>query len=426
MVKRRVVLTTFAGRQRYMSVLLRYVRHLIAKGLVHEFHAWNFSRNPLDEQWLRAEFKNGIDSRLVSTTGYRYMCVKDHKLREGDGVNLQFMTTSDAHIMLHDVHSGRSVCEIVLGGWNNSGSAIRLCKQGTNVSSAPAAIKLNQWNDIRLEHDQVANSLRLYLNGALVEPLTVRLPSQALDVCVSAWTGTKCSWKIPLELNDKKERLFEVSDKASWREYYSYYSSPKFAGNKDYIIVKCDDDITFIDDSGFARLIATLENDEMMSDIYLMVFPNIINNGICAYHQQRQGLLPLEKFGTLPYDKFEGRLWNDGKLCHKIHEYFCQNLDDFVDQCASLDTIKVPVGDMLSINCFGIRSEDLQDVFGACGWDDELDLTVTIPKKLGKANLICQHDVVSHLAFYRQRETGLDDRRLLKLYEDIADKHMSA
>lgn len=425
MGKRRVILTTFAGRRACMSVLLRYARALIARGLVHEFHAWNFTRDPQDERWLRQEFAGGLDGALLATPVYRYVKVRDMFLRRGGEILLEFRTRSDAHVMLRDLATARQACEIVLGGWNNTGCAVRRSRQGEAVASCQGSIRANQWNELVLRHGSLDGRLSVQLNGVQLFELELGdLQSGGLDVSVAGWDDSPCMWKVCSGLNERRERLFEVSDKATWAEYYQHYASPRYADNSDHLVFKCDDDIVFIDPSGFQHMVDALENDQLMGGgRHLMVFPSIVNNGVCAYHQQAAGLLPkLPSIGELPYDTKEGRLWGDGELCQRVHERFVATVEEWTDASASLPIIKVPIGDRVSINFFGIRSEYLRDVFGACGPDDEHDLTVTIPKALGRGHLLVQPAVVAHLAFWRQRVTGLDQGHLLGLYGDLASR----
>ena len=49
----RVTLTCFAGRRRYLEVLLVYVNELLDKGLVDEFHLWDYTRDPEDAKWIQ-------------------------------------------------------------------------------------------------------------------------------------------------------------------------------------------------------------------------------------------------------------------------------------------------------------------------------------------------------------------------------------
>jgi hypothetical protein len=49
----RVTLTCFAGRRRYLEVLTTYVNELLDKGLVDEFHLWDYTRDPEDAKWIQ-------------------------------------------------------------------------------------------------------------------------------------------------------------------------------------------------------------------------------------------------------------------------------------------------------------------------------------------------------------------------------------
>lgn len=46
-------MTCFAGRRRYLEILVKYVDKLIAKGLVDEFHIWDYTRDSEDAVWIR-------------------------------------------------------------------------------------------------------------------------------------------------------------------------------------------------------------------------------------------------------------------------------------------------------------------------------------------------------------------------------------
>lgn len=49
----RVTLTCFAGRRRYLEILITYVNELLDKSLVDEFHLWDYTRDPEDAKWIQ-------------------------------------------------------------------------------------------------------------------------------------------------------------------------------------------------------------------------------------------------------------------------------------------------------------------------------------------------------------------------------------
>lgn len=271
----KVIWTCFAGRRRYLEILLKYINYFISKGMVQECHLWNYTRDPEDEIWLRRNF---------------------------DG------------------------------------------KQ--NI------------------------------------------------------------------------RVMEVQDKTTWVEYYHYYTKERFPN---HIIIKCDDDIMFVDPDRFSSFLDLRRRDRHS----FLLFPSIINNGVCAYVQQKAGVLPEELFGLLPYEPFQGRLWEDGKLAIKIHDFFIENVKECKKKTNRLPEYKIKIGDRTSINFFAVLSKDLPifQYVPENQKDDEHIVSVELPRRFNRYNAIDQSCFVSHLSFYRQRETGIhDESGLLKKYNTLADK----
>lgn len=421
MHKRRVIMTSFAGRKSSMSILLDYARALRKLGLVHEFHAWNYTRDSDDEQWLREEFPGREEQIEISVASENFSTVKNVSLRVGSSIILRFKTLGKAKVLLYDPTTVTDLMEIIMC----TSICVARKRRIDDLTDSPSlhvkGIHNGEWNEIELKREAISGKITVFINKQEIPSFTTNVPltSQVAIGIASLDQDHSCTWSIPREY---PEKLFEVKNKRSWNEYYSYYADPRYSANSDYILVKCDDDIVFIDPEGFKRFIEVLENDALMKDKYLLVFPNIVNNGLCAFHQQKAQLLPKEKFGEFPYDTFEGRLWQNGDLSQKVHTHFIENAGDWLDACVELSTIKIPIGDRISINFFGIRSDQLADVFGNCGNDDEHDLAVTIPKLLKKPNLLCLNFVVSHLSFFKQRQTGLDENKMVKCYKKLWDK----
>ncbi|MEE3500636.1 hypothetical protein [Acidiphilium acidophilum] len=76
---------------------------------------------------------------------------------------------------------------------------------------------------------------------------------------------------------------------AGFGEFYNFYAD-RYDEYRDAVILKCDDDILFFDLDRLSAFIRfRLEHPE-----FFVVSANVINNGICAYYQQREGLIPAE------------------------------------------------------------------------------------------------------------------------------------
>lgn len=404
-MRRKIILTSFAGRKECMRILLRYVKHFVTSGVIDEFHAWNFTRDPADEAWLRHEMTSGCTWQSATCRDYMY-----HEISECQfPLKLKFRTASDAHLLVHNDNG--DVAEVVFGGWNNTQTAVRNKRQGAPFLVKQHSIVENEWNEVEVAVCGGKLTVTLPRSHDTFD-IPVSRSGNKMRVSISAWNDVTCDW---MWQQTRSMKFMEVQNKSRWKEYYDYYTPEKFPHT---LIIKCDDDIVYIDPSGFQEFINESSN---MND-FLLAFPMIINNGTCAYHLQQQDLLPPSVFGHIPYDTFEGRLWGDGILAEKVHQHFVDNRNSFVERLKNTPYVHIPVGHRISINFFAVRSEDLDKTFQCTSNDDERDLTITIPQDIQRQNVIISPFIVSHLAFYRQRETGLNTLRCIEWYDALASK----
>lgn len=209
-------------------------------------------------------------------------------------------------------------------------------------------------------------------------------------------------------------RGFEIKkpDSSNYKEYYSHYTSARYPNS---VVIKSDDDIVFVDVGAFAGFLAhRLENAEP-----LLLFPSIVNNGVCAYRQQSCGVLPpADAYGGVSFedDHGFGSLWASGEKAQTMHAYFLDHYDEWIAKSKACGVVRLPVGQRVSINFFAVLSEDLDYAYGRVTSDDEYQLTVTIPNELGRRNEIYMGMTVSHLSFFKQRDTGMDEALVLERY----------
>ena len=214
-----------------------------------------------------------------------------------------------------------------------------------------------------------------------------------------------------------------VTNKTTWIEYYKYYTRARFPN---HIIIKCDDDIVYVDVNAFPRFI----KHRIALPNHLLMFANIINNGVCAFYQQSCGLLPASEVGPLPFDTTYGILWSNGELAERVHDYFLSHESEWDARSHALPVREYPIGQRISINFFAILSKDL-DVFQLVKEDDEAELSYLMPIFTKRPHCVDMSFFVSHLSFYKQRETsvdedtglvqrGMDEQRLVKAYHKLA------
>lgn len=362
-----IIFTIFAGRKSCLKLLLRYVQKLLDRGLIHECHVWNYARDHQDESWLRKRF-----------------------------ARRPFSWTDPVH-----AEKARLESCVALRVWRGR-------------------IRVGGQIDIRVSEGRIA------VQKPTAQEFETKSPWVDFDIRTGPCAVSNTPWYVscddpfPIEMHDAMfawkvpdpVRLFEVRDKGSWSEYYTYYADPRFAHD---IIVKCDDDIVFIDPDGFSRLTDVARTSPSC------VLPNIVNNGVCAFHQQHAGLLRSDDFGELKLDA-AGALWKNAVLCEAVHDRFVATHRDWLRQCAPLPHITLPKGTRMSINMFALAGREWGDVFkNVDAVDDEYELTVKTPQRINRNHVIVQSAVISHLAFYKQREDGLDEPRLIESYHRLAD-----
>ena len=211
-----------------------------------------------------------------------------------------------------------------------------------------------------------------------------------------------------------KYQVFHVDNKDSWGEYYSYYGKTFKAFKTDCVVIKADDDIVYLDVDKFGDFIKHVKSTEFKDGGSLYAFPSIVNNGVTSHHQQQYSKY-YGSIGVLPYDPFFGRLVCDGALATKVHTHFLNYIESYK---GDERVLKHKIGDRISINFFAINGRDLH-VFLDIGWDDEHDVSVTVPKRYGRGAEIYMGFIVAHLGFAPQRKTGLEEDKLRKRYKKI-------
>ena len=200
-----------------------------------------------------------------------------------------------------------------------------------------------------------------------------------------------------------------------WHSYYDHYRAMVADGGgaehcDPFVLIKCDDDVVTIDVEHFTDLLDfRIDHPE-----YLLVFPNIVNNGVAAHLQQSNGVVPHDLMELeMPPGGLCGSLWDSGDKCIKLHEHFLSDPARF----AYAGHHEIEPGMRVSINCFAVLPEHVEMVFdNEAGRDDEAYLTIVAPTRLGMRKAVFNGAYVAHLSFYRQEEQFRGEQ-LAKLLE---------
>ncbi|MCO5733024.1 hypothetical protein [Rhizobium sp. SSA_523] len=413
-----VILVTFAGRQKRMSVLTRYIRKALDLGIIDEWHVWDFTRSPEDHDWVTAEF--GPVRFMGSKVPYQAKA----ELSVRAAFRASMAITNDLHIALLPENDPEHFYELVIGGWNNQASALRKCPRD-QLGHADRSEPVNLWSKITpgILSPGAENAVVISLSPDGVATLEVN------SVVVGEWPDLDIGGKTEVMVRGGWGGNLEICDaKAPVRRYignpnepmpywqaYDYYAR-RLSQFTDAVFLKCDDDIVYLDLDRLSGFIDARRRHPH----YFLLSANVINNGICAHLQQQAGSLPAT-LGTFehPPGGFGGSLWQSGERAVALHEHFLQSPDKRFPLSAPL----VEWTDRQSINFIAWLGRDIIHMALAPG-DDERVLTVDLPAYLGRTCAIHSDFVVSHLSFGPQ-ERGADFEGLVDHYDALMQERLS-
>ena len=336
MREQRTILVTFAGRRDRMRLLTRYVGAAIERGLIDEWHVWDFARNADDSRWLRERFP--VTQATPNNSLEYYRSPRRLEIQETHAnLRLRVRATNDVHVGLRRVSGKGPDYEIVLGGWNNMVSAIRKFDSGDalrDVASrdrhpAPVVVRRTPgllpefgFSDIELEIGE--QGLRAQVAGEAVLRDAEPIRRGAFEVLYRTGFGSNGDWRFA-EFAECPERRFVVGPEAHFPQdamfytrAYQYYNA-NVAEYSEAVILKCDDDIVFLDLDKVEEFVSFRRRH----DEFLLVSANVVNNGVCAFFQQRSGVIPPEEDAfELPPDGLCGTLWSDGAKAERLHRLF--------------------------------------------------------------------------------------------------------
>jgi hypothetical protein len=373
------IVSVFAGRRPTLEILLSYLRKAIEQKIIDEVHLWNYTKNNDDALFLRTI--SNIKRTSSQSNDYTQASINVIK----NSITFRVRASNDIHILLSDKY------EIVLGGWGNTRSCVRIWGENREIYAIDQSGIAE--NDCFIEFRIAIYNRFLFVYKNEVLLMIKELPEH-LDIHkVSFKTGFGSVGMFEYETTDNNGFFLMNPCETGYKDYYHHYTSKEYEND---IIMKCDDDIVFIDLRKLPKFIEYVKNTE-----YDLVFAN---NGVSAYFQQnRDGLFPKEQFDELC-----------GKKTTHLHEYFIEHFLEY-----DYGNEVIPITNRYSVNFFGYRGKDCHKING--DGDDVYDLTLGNTQH-GR-NVVFPDFYVSHLSFYDENHTGIDLDSLIEKYNQLFIRH---
>ena len=225
-------------------------------------------------------------------------------------------------------------------------------------------------------------------------------------------------YKDRIFLHNSEENLKLIDTKRTkinWSPFYTYISK----SNNNDIIIKCDDDILFIDIYSLKNLI----NDRINDKISFLIHSNCINNGVCSYYQKNLFPKLKKELEIYPTGGILGIIFEKPEIACAIHNQFTTDLLKDIYDINKYIIDDIYINSRISINFIILRGEDMIYVENI-KIDDEYQLSGLIPEKLGRPNKIKGDFITSHFSYSFQDKILLKRHDLYSSYEKIKDKYI--
>lgn len=207
---------------------------------------------------------------------------------------------------------------------------------------------------------------------------------------------------------DDKDKIAEVS--GDWSVFYKFLL--KFNDND--IIAKCDDDTYFID---ISTLKAAFDLRWKNKKPYLM-HANAINNGVCAYHQNKKGIWSDKETKMYPLGGLSGPLFAHPEVACAHHKKFTQ---DLCNNFKNLEKYKLKKNiqfcNRVSINFIFMLGRDRKELSKITS-QDEYDTSCKYAAAKNRPNLLIGDFIMAHHTYGNQEPT------MEKLKTDIGYKKL--
>ena len=323
----------FAGRKKYLEILMKYLLHLKKNKKIDEIHFWQITNDKDNIEYL--DSISNIHKTSSKFLEFRtiYPLIKDNSFT----INIK-SNNGGGIILINDKY------ELTINLIRNSVSYLKL-----NTTNALFLVKLNyKYNEYKFIIKIIKYNLAINLKDKLL--LKCNIDDNNFDsIKIHSLNNSEITWDY-IESINKGIKLYDTTFR-SWGHWYEVY---KFYLDYDFdILIKIDDDILFIDINRF---------DDFINYIRLfkknITIPNLVNHAVSLYYNNKFGLIPdyildenyLNKSSSLDIFPY----FQDGKQGQKIHQFFLENIKRFTNNNLVPQNL---MGERPSICMFGISKE---------------------------------------------------------------------
>ncbi len=403
--KDKIIVIIFAGRKKYIEILLKYLQYLKNNKKIDEIHFWQFTNQKDD-----VEYFNSISN--IHKTSRNFLEYKNiYPLIENNTFIIKIKSVSGSGLLLIN-----NMYELII----NIGTTTEnyLIFNNSNTS---------YYKKLNYERSEYKFIFKINNNKLLIKVQNRLLISSFINencfnsIKIKSSNNSDIIWDYE-ESKNKGYKLFDTTFRirGHWYEVYKFYLDFEFN-----ILIKLDDDICFIDINRFDDFIKFINRFKKNVTI-----PNLVNHAVSVFYNNKYGLIP-DYILNENYRKKNSSInifnyFLDGKQAYKVHSYFINNINKFINN--NLEPKKLN-GERPSICMFGITKESYNKVYNQKFvykngienkdflFNDEV-YTFNLLNNYYYPKFVC-----IHYSFSPQRKNGLDEM-LLEKYNKIANYYL--
>lgn len=234
-----------------------------------------------------------------------------------------------------------------------------------------------------------------------------------LQIWLNTGDAADLAYLHALPARDPRIRLLPLPDGVKPRGPRTIHHFFTHCTADDTVYIRIDDDICYLE----PQVIAKLAHFRIANPQAFLVFPVIVNNAIISHIWQALGIISLD--GYIGANCTDAIGWENPRFAESLHRMFLAALRE--GEVSRLKFPSRPIAmSRMSINCIAWLGHEFAKFQGKLGSDNEEEwLSVTRPTQLGGYNLIFGEAIVSHFAFYPQRD-HMDGTDILERYRAIS------
>ena len=209
------------------------------------------------------------------------------------------------------------------------------------------------------------------------------------------------------------EKQHNHTNQTDWSPFYKTISQPSFYHHS--IIIKCDDDILFIDINGLKNAIQQRIDDKKS----FLIHSNCINNNISSFYQKHNFPSLTEKLNVYPTGGICGPIFENPIFAYIMQYQFLNDILKNLNLLHSYYLQDIYINTRISINFILLNGDDCK-YFKNTSINDEYELSSYFPEKLLRPNKILGNFITCHYSYSLQEKVMMKKNDILKLYHSLS------